>query len=83
MQSDIAAYVRDVVAVREPAPDLAAIRSRSMRFHAAPAKHATAVMPAFIAIVMLAFVLAGQIVSPMQSTTSVRTPAPAPAPAQT
>ena len=80
MRSDIGAYVRDVVSVRAPEPNLAAICQRSIRFrspaHAAPAE---SVMPALVAIVMLAFVLAGQIASPAHSTSSIRTPAPAPA----
>jgi hypothetical protein len=81
MRSDIGAYVRDIVAVREPEPNLAAIRQRSIRFRspARAAASAGSVMPALVAIVMLAFVLAGQIASPAHSTSSIRTPAPAPA----
>jgi hypothetical protein len=81
MRSDIGAYVRGVVAVLEPEPNLTAIRQRAMRFRS-PARgggSAETVMPALVAIVMLAFVLAGQIASPAHSTSSIRTPAPAPA----
>jgi hypothetical protein len=81
MRSDIAGYVRNVVAVREPAPDFEAILARSLRLRACarPGNPPGSVMPALIAIVVLAFVFAGQIASPVLTASSVRTPAPAPA----
>jgi hypothetical protein len=81
MRSEIEAYVYGVVAVREPAPNLAAIRARARSV--AGAAHARrpseTVMPALIAIGMLACLLVGQVAAPLSTATSIRTPAPAPA----
>jgi hypothetical protein len=62
MRFDIEACVRDAVAVREPEMDFGAIRTRATRFTGVRAARRTeTVMPALVAIVMLAFVPAGQI----------------------
>ncbi|HEY1428141.1 MAG TPA: hypothetical protein VGF18_01080 [Candidatus Tumulicola sp.] len=82
MRFDIEAYVRDTVAVREPELDFGAVRARAARLPGArPGRAPETIMPALIAIVMLAFVFAGQIVLPQQS--SLGSPTPAPAPART
>jgi hypothetical protein len=81
MRSEIEAYVYDVVAVREPAPNLAAIRARARGVGGAThtRRPSETVMPALIAIGMLACFLVGQVAAPLSTATSIRTPAPAPA----
>jgi hypothetical protein len=71
----------DVVAVREPAPNLAAIRARARSVAGTThgRRPSDTVMPALIAIGMLACLLAGQVAAPLSTATSIRTPAPAPA----
>jgi hypothetical protein len=81
MRSEIEAYVYGVVAVREPAPNLAAIRARARSVAGVPHTRRTSetIMPALIAIGMLACLLVGQVAAPLSTATSIRTPAPAPA----
>jgi hypothetical protein len=80
MRSDIEAYVCQVVAVREPVLDLVAIRQRAACLGSDRSRRSSdPVFAAMVAIVVLAFVLVGQVAAPVQSVTSVRTPAPVPA----